>query len=496
MNTPPSFQAALKTVASRKPHDFAIGCGSRRVTWAELDASSTRMAYALRDKGVIAGDLVTVALPNEPAFLQACYACWKLGATPQLASWRAPRAEMISLLELAQPRALIASVGAGSGQIRGVQMLTPEALDDGCGVMVDPLPDVVSASMKAPASGGSTGRPKVIVSTDPALVDAAAAAHWRVAEGDRVLMPAPLYHGGPFSLSVTALTHNATVFLLDKFEPETVLASVSAHRITVLYLVPTMMSRIWRLPVAVRERYNLSSLHTMWHLAAPCPQWLKRAWIDWLGAEKILELYAGTESQAGTRLNGVEWLEHPGSVGRPFRGEFKIVDEHGEELRRGQIGEVYMRSAPGEPVRYHYIGAEAKRLGDWESLGDIGYLDADGYLYLTDRISDMILVGGVNTYPAEIEAALEEHSLVQSSAVIGLPDDDLGSTVHAIVQTAGPIDVEELKSFVAARLAPHKRPRSYEFVTYPIRDDAGKVRRSQLRAERLSARKAAVKDGN
>ena len=175
-----------------------------------------------------------------------------------------------------------------------------------------------------------------------------------------------------------------------------------------MYAVPTMMQRIWKLPEDERTRYDLSSLDVVFHLAAPCPDWLKRAWIEWLGPEKVWELYAGTEAQAVTVIKGDEWLEHPGSVGRPIVGEMKILDPDGNELPPGEQGEVFMRPPEGVTT-YRYIGAEAKSLDGWESLGDMGWMDEDGYLYLGDRTADMILSGGANIYPAEIEAALDAH---------------------------------------------------------------------------------------
>jgi bile acid-coenzyme A ligase len=252
-----------------------------------------------------------------------------------------------------------------------------------------------------------------------------------------------------------------------------------------------MMIRMLRLDDRVRARYDVSSLQTVWHMGAPCPAWAKRAWIDWIGAEKIWELYAGTEMQAVTIIRGDEWLGHVGSVGRVTGGEMKIVDpETGQDLPAGQVGEIFLRVKPGSKPTYRYLGADAQTIGDgWESLGDMGWFDEERYLYLADRRADMILSGGANVYPAEVEAALNEHHGVESCAVIGLPDDDLGQAVHAICKaTAGavtPTD-EELRAFMAERLVRYKVPRSFEWVEEPVRDDAGKVRRSALRSERVS----------
>lgn len=276
------------------------------------------------------------------------------------------------------------------------------------------------------------------------------------------------------------------VVLLPRFDPEATLDAVQRHRGTVLYMVPTMMKRIWRLPEEVRDAYDLSSLRGIWHLAEPCPEWLKQVWIDWLGPERIVELYGGTEGQTATVITGVEWLAHRGSVGKPVPGTVCILDADGNEVPPGEQGEVWLRSLGDRPT-YRYVGAEARRReGGWESLGDMGHLDADGYLYLGDRASDMILVGGANIYPAEVEFAIQEHPAVRSVAVIGLPDDDKGNIVHAIVE-ADPAEVTEadLRAFLADRLVSYKLPRSFEYVDEALRDDAGKVRRSALRQARL-----------
>jgi bile acid-coenzyme A ligase len=246
-----------------------------------------------------------------------------------------------------------------------------------------------------------------------------------------------------------------------------------------------MMHRLWRSPE--RESADVSSLGFVLHGASVCPPWLKRAWLDWLGPERLFELYAGTEAQAGTLISGPEWLAHPGSVGRVARGEMRILDADHHELPVGEVGEIWMRSEPGADPSYHYLGQQAATLdGGWETLGDLGRFDDDGYLYLADRKPDMIVVGGANVYPAEVESALDEHPAVLSSCVIGLPDDEYGNTVHAIVQSDEPLDADALLAHLRTRLEPHKLPRSFERVDHPLRDDAGKTRRYEIRARRLS----------
>jgi len=302
------------------------------------------------------------------------------------------------------------------------------------------------------------------------------------------LVPGPLYHNGPFIYSMRGLLSGHSLVVMERFDAEGALRLVERHRVTWMLLVPTMMQRIWRLPEDVRTSYDVSSVERVLHLGAPCPEWLKRAWIDWLGPDRVLELYAGTESQGVTVIEGREWLERPGSVGRPALGSaFRILDEQGRDVPPGTVGEVFMMPAEGPGSTYSYRGAEPRSVDGWESLGDLGWLDDDGYLYLADRSADLILSGGANVYPAEVEAVLDEHPDVRSSAVIGLPDDDLGERVHAVVDVSdAAVQPDDLLAFVAERLVRYKVPRTVELVREPVRDDAGKVRRSALRAARLS----------
>jgi len=251
------------------------------------------------------------------------------------------------------------------------------------------------------------------------------------------------------------------------------------------------MQRIWRLPTAVRESFDVSSLEFVMTGSAPCPAWLMRAWIDWLGPEVMHEAFGPSERIGGTFISGTEWLAHPGSVGRPSAGaRMKILDDDGNELPPGEMGEIYIMPAGGTGSTFHYVGAEAKLSRDgWQSVGDMGYFDEEGYLYLGDRRTDMVLVGGRNIYPAEVEAAIDAFPGVRSSAVIGLPDDDLGQYLHAIVDIGdGTLDEAALRDHLQERLVGYKLPRSIETVAEPLRDDAGKMRRSALRDERLHGR--------
>jgi bile acid-coenzyme A ligase len=483
-DTPPelSIGAALAREAALQGDALAVACEGQRRSWNELHRNSNRIARALEKHGVRQGSFLTISLPNGVEFVEACYAAWKLGAIPQPVSGRLPHAELKALVELAETPVVIGAPAESVGvPALSVAQLLAEERDD------SDLPDRIAPAWKAPTSGGSTGRPKLIVAGQPGVAVAALAEFWLIHRDDIVLMPGPLYHNGPFVTVFPALQIGALVIIMPKFDAEATLRLIAEYKATWIYLVPTMMGRIWRLPEEVRARYDVSSLKTVWHLAAPCPAWLKEEWINWLGPDVVMELYGGTEGQARTTITGREWMTHKGSVGRVHvSGEMKAVDAQGRDLPAGQTGEIYMRRAADVPSTYRYVGAEARVLpGGWESLGDIGWFDEEGYLYLADRRTDMILVGGANVYPAEVESAIDEHPLVQSSAVIGLPDEDLGNRIHAIVQARGELAAAELEKHLAERLVIYKRPRSFEFVAEPLRDDAGKVRRSALREERL-----------
>lgn len=482
--TPPiiSFGARLSELAAEKPDAPAITDATHTVTWGELDRRANAIARGLAKVGVKVGDVVSIALPNTSGFLEAAFGLWKAGATPQMLSWRLPRHEADAVLDLAETPILISDGSVESSRpAYDADQLAALGGDD------SPLPDVIAPVFKAATSGGSTGRPKLILSGMPGVTVAAGGPTYRVGPDDVCVMPGPLYHNAPFNCSVNALCQGAHVVLLPKFDAEETLKAIDRHKATWLYVVPTMMSRIFKLPDEVKAKYDVSRLHTVWHMAAPCPPWLKEAWIDWIGAEAIMELYAGTEAQSATIITGTEWLAHRGSVGKVVVGEMAAFDEDGNRLPPGEIGEIYLKRPEGAGASYAYRGATARTLpGGWESLGDIGSFDADGYLYLADRRTDMILVGGANIYPAEIEAALDEHPGVHSSAVVGLPHDELGATLHAIVHPAGEIDEDQLREHLRTYLAPYKQPRTYEFVDAPVRDDAGKVRRTQLRDERIA----------
>jgi bile acid-coenzyme A ligase len=456
----------------------------RTVSWSELEARANRRARLFASYGVKAGDFVTIALPNGNEFYETTFAVWKLGATPNPVASKLPRAEFSAIVALVKP-ALV--VGGEEQMAVGFNRLPAEA--DASGFSAEPGDEPLAPSWKAMTSGGSTGRPKVIVDRTPAAWDTEVFALQQQAD-DVVLNPGPLYHNAPFSLTHLSLIFGAHVVGMRRFDPLEALRLIDAHKVSWVNFVPTMMHRIWSLPAEQRAAFDVSSLRIVFHMASPMPPWLKQAWIDWLGPERIWELYGGTERQGATVLNGVEWLSHRGSVGR-VQGEdqLKIFNEQGEECTPGEVGEIFFKSAGGQGSTYYYLGAQSKhREGGWESIGDMGWMDEAGYVYIADRRTDLILRGGANVYPAEVEAALDAHPDVGSSIVIGLPDAEMGQRVHAIVQSkgdaAGRLEAAELQRFLADRIARYKVPESYEFTEACLRDDAGKARRSALRDER------------
>jgi bile acid-coenzyme A ligase len=476
-----SFARRISDLAAADPDRPAVTCGEASLTRAELDTAATRLARDLLAGGVRHGDMVTIALPNSVDWFVAFAACWKAGAVPQPVSPALPAREFAAVVELADPSAVI---GADEGTFPGRRCLPIGHRPPEHGAE-EPLPDVVSPAWKAPTSGGSTGRPKLIVAAQPAVFDPDGEVPIRLTPGGCMVMPGPLYHNGPLIWSWWELLWGGHVVVLPRFGAEETLAALETYRGDIVYLVPTMMKRIWALDEDVRDRYDLRALKVVWHLAEPCPVWLKEAWIRWLGADRVFEIFGTTEGQVSTVITGEEWLTHRGSVGKPEAGRILVRDEAGQEVPAGTPGEIWLRAPADEPT-YSYVGATPRRSDDgWESVGDVGWLDADGYLYLADRMNDMILTGGANVYPAEVEAALLEHPLVRSCAVIGLPDEERGNVVHAIVEADEErVPAEELLAFVAQRLVRYKVPRSLEYVSSSLRSDAGKVSRGALRAER------------
>jgi bile acid-coenzyme A ligase len=473
--------------AERKPEGtIAITHGKDALTWEQLERNANRRARAFAARGVKPGDFVAIGLPNGNTFFETSFAVWKCGATPTSLTWRLPRGEAAAVLEILKPSLVV----GGQPDWNAPNSLPVDFAPDG--FSDEPVDNPVARYWKAMTSGGSTGRPKVILDHQPAVVETSVDQRLGIVRDVSLLNPGPLYHNAPFIISHTALFAGGRLTGMVKFDAEETLRLISENSVQWVNFVPTMMHRIWALPDEVRNRYDVSSLQTVFHMAAPMPAWLKEKWIEWLGPEKIWELYGGTEAQGACVINGVEWLEHRGSVGKILEtSRLRIIGEDGNDVPVGETGEIYFLPNDGAGCTYHYLGADPKRRADgWESLGDIGRLDADGYLYLGDRLADMILRGGANIYPAEVEAAVSAHPEVRSCVVVGLPDPEFGQRVHAILELTEGANAQAVADgmgdFLDDRLSRYKHPESFEIVSVGLRDDSGKVRRTLLRDERAA----------
>ncbi len=478
------FGQHISDLAAAEPQRIAVYIEDTPHTLAELDQSANRLAWVYLEHGVKLNSIITIALPNSFALLVATLAAWKIGAIPNPVSTSMPLRELQSLVSCAES-ALI--VGADAADFAEHQCLPADFVSD-TSLSADPLPPLTEhGGERALASSGSTGTPKLIMPSDKAVYNPEFISALFKPE-KAVLVPGPLYHAVPFSSTWQGIFNSCTVVMLKRFDAEKCLHYIDKHQVDRLWLVPTMMLRIWKLPEEVKQRYDVSSLKNVLSGGAPLPAWLMQNWIDWLGAPVMNDVFGPSERIGGTMINGAEWVEHPGSVGKPLAySRMRILDENGNDCAPGQMGEIYMLPATGSGSTYQYKGAVGKTNTEgWESVGDMGYFDEDGYLYLGDRLNDMILSGGRNIYPAEIEAALEEHPLVRSCAVVGMPDADMGSVIYAIVDSAGAtLHDDALKEHLNSRLTPYKIPAHFEFVNEPLRNDAGKVRRTGLRAARL-----------
>lgn len=499
---------ALQTVAAWKGDAPAITSVApdlepEQMTFRELDMKSNQIARAYIFFHVQRNDLVTICLPSGQEFVVACFASWKLGATPNNVSYALTFKERDDIVRLAQPRIVVGVPSKKDPKMRlhdGFRCIR-EGYDPGPLLSAEPLPDNFANSWLVATSGGSTGRPKLIVLNDPSFISMKDLGGGRLAMVDGFsitggakfngvdLIPSPLSHNAPFHCAIQGILSGSHQVLLTKFDAEMFLHLLQDYKCTFSYLVPTIMKRIWDLPEDVRTRYDVSSLQSVFHMAAPCPPWLKEAWCHWLGPEKVWECYGPTEATTLTLIRGDEWLRRPkvtglNLVGRPSYGQLKILDpETKEELPPGTMGEVWMRHHE-KRITYYYRGSEtnADEAG-WETVGDIGMLDEDGYCHLGDRQKDMVLIGGQNIYPAEVEAALEQHPAVKSAVVVGTHDDDLGNALHAVVYAGSEnVTAEELRGFLTGHLSRHKIPKGFTFSEQHVRGLDGKVRRSEIAA--------------
>jgi acyl-CoA synthetase (AMP-forming)/AMP-acid ligase II len=502
--------ARQQAIAHPDKPAIVMAASGETVTFGEFEAASNRVAHLLRDAGLRRGDHVAVFIENSPALLEIEGGAERCGLYYTLINTYLAPDEVAYIVSNSQAKVLLSSeakrtvAGAAAAKCPELERM----LMTGAGALpvgwesydaavaeypADPVPgESLGAAMLY--SSGTTGQPKGIVRElptggpdEPLPVMEFVKAIYGFRDGMTYLNPAPLYHSAPQASTSAALRMGCTAVVMEHFDPEQWLALVERYRVTHCQMVPVMFSRLLRLPEKVRARYDTSSLEYIIHAAAPCPVQVKQAMIDWLGPI-IYEYYGATEANGFTYSTPEEWLAHPGTVGRPVLGELLILDAEGKECPVGTDGTIWFRGA----TAFEYFNDPEKTAGSRSSdggasfVGDVGHVDEDGYLYLTDRTSYMIISGGVNIYPQETENILSEHPAVLDVAVIGVPNDDLGEEVKAVVQpvdpaAAGPDLAQDLITYCRGRLTHFKCPRSVDFVAELPRSETGKLYKRLLR---------------
>ena len=479
-------------------------------TFGEMGARVNQLSHGLLAKGLKRGDMVAVMLPNEPAWLETYFAVHQAGMFMTAINYHLSADEVAYILENSEAKLFITSrryadVSRAACEKAGFPKdfrYVTDGVADGFllyellleGQSTTPPEHRESGSLMLYTSG-TTGRPKGVrrelTGADPesmAVLSQLLASLFDIEAGKGAhLATGPLYHAAPGQFAVSALHLGQAVVLMDKWTPEDTLERIEKYQVSATHMVPTMFHRLLNLPEDVKKRFDVSSLKNVIHAAAPCPVDTKFKMLDWWG-DVIYEYYAATEG-GGTYVKPQEWRKKPGTVGQPFPGAtIKILDDAGNELGPHEVGTIYMSSFGGMEFEYYKDPEKTKsaRRGNLFTVGDMGYLDEDGWLFIADRKSDMIISGGVNIYPAEIEAVLHEHPKVQDVAVLGVPDPEWGESVKAIVETIPGVAhsdalAEELKQFVYDRIAHYKCPRSVEFVEALPRTPAGKLLKRVLR---------------
>ena len=490
-------------VADERPDEPALIFAPREGedqlhTWSMVDSWSNQLARLLQEHGVGQRDRVVIGLPNSPELFTLLLAVWKLGAQPVPIRAALPPHEYNAILQIAEPAAVVAGWEAIESDAPVVSVADLERATERSTAS---LPPTLAEPMLSIGTGGSTGRPKLVEIQTPivggprysmipprrAILEQSG---WKLTQ----LVPGPLYHVNPLMICAQSLMEGTTTVLMERFAADKTLDLIERHQPDLFTLVPVMMQRMLQVTdVASRD---LSSIKLLIHTGASCPPWVKRGWIDLIGGEKINELYGGSESIGMVTIRGDEWLEHPGSVGKPVNCDLKILDEHGNELPTGEVGLIYKRPFPGRPMESRYVGADQLPTTDdgFMTLGDLGWLDDDGYLYIADRRTNMIVTGGANVYPAEVEAVLSQAPGVADVVVIGVPDEEWGRRVHAIVQPfdpENPPSESELDALCREHLASYKVPKTYEYLRELPRNAAGKIRGSALVEERTMERSGA-----
>ncbi|GAB1646679.1 acyl-CoA synthetase [Krasilnikovia sp. MM14-A1259] len=497
----------LWAIAARSPHSAAVmDPGGHTLTYGELAARADRIGRGLQGLGLSAGDRIALLLPNGADLLTVHFAALQTGLHVVPLNWHLTAPEIAYILRDCDARAFVAHERfADAASAAAQQAGTPgrfavgevpgfAALDTlGAGGSGRPVARTLGALMAY--TSGTSGRPKGVhrplTGTDPD--DVPSVSTWFFGlfglepfDGHVHLCCSPLYHTAVLNFATISLQLGHAVVVMDRWDPEEMLRLVERHRVTHSHMVPTQFRRLLALPEPVRTGYDLSSMRVMIHGAAPCPRHVKRQMLDWWGPV-VVEYYAASEG-GGTLITADEWLRRPGSVGRAWPGtRVRVLDPDGNDAPAGGLGQVYLQM--GE-ASFEYLGDAEKtrnaRRGRMFTVGDVGYLDDDGYLFLCDRASDVIISGGVNVYPAEIEGELAAHPGVADVAVFGVPHDDWGEQVKAVVQLepgvrGGPELTAQLLEFLTGRVARFKLPRIIEYVDELPRDPNGKLYKRLLR---------------
>jgi long-chain acyl-CoA synthetase len=484
--------------AAKRPDHRALVLGDEHRTYSELDDRVRRVAAVLEGMGVRSGDRVGVMIPNCFEWFEAVHGAGRLGAVAVPLNVHFKAAEVGWILSDSEAKAVVVAPELVQclTEVSGVpRLVTGQGYEE---ALRRAGPGQPAVREGGPADGwpttmvytsGTTGRPKgVLPGADDlrrsAEGTAMMGAAWRFGPDEVHLLVGPSYHSGPGQFAATHLALGATVVVMPRWDAEGCLALIERHRVTNTHMVPSNFVRILDLPEETRRRYDLSSLRVVVHAAAPCPVPVKRAFMDFVGKEKVFEYFGATEG-GGTIISPDEWLAHPGSVGRPFEGnEVLILDEEGRPLPPGQVGQIYVKPR-GEPFRYHRDAEKTSRAfkGSHFTVGDVGYLDEDGYLYLSDRKADMVISGGVNIYPREIEDVLYTHPGIADCAVFGIPDESWGEILVAMIQPSKGAELgeDEVVAWCRERLADYKHPRRVVFVGELPRDPNGKISKHRLR---------------
>jgi long-chain acyl-CoA synthetase len=480
------------------------------VTFGELEARANRLAHLFRDAGLVEGDAVAILMENNEHMHAVMWAARRAGLYYVPINTHLTAAEAAYIVDNSSAKAIVGSAKL-TDTLAGLSAELPDGLPPVRLIVSGALdgwqsyPQCVADQPDTPIddeiegdllqySSGTTGRPKGIKRALPHVPPAespglmsALVSFWM--HPDAVyLSPAPLYHTAPSVWSMQTQAGGITTVVMEKFDAEGALDAIAKHSVTHGQFVPVMFTRMLKLPEEVRQRYDVSSLQRVMHAAAPCPVEIKKQMIDWWGPI-VDEYYASSEAHGSTIIFAEDWLTHPGSVGKPMAGAVHILDEEGNELPAGVPGEIYFEGG----FDFEYLNDPDKTVKSrdprgWKTVGDIGYLDDEGFLYLTDRRHHMIISGGVNIYPQEAENLLVTHPKVMDAAVFGIPDEEMGQRVKAVVQTIDPADAtadfaDELIGWLRDRLAHYKCPRSISFEAALPRTDTGKLYKQELIAK-------------